>query len=141
MGLGRLAVRALRALPPERAHKLVLDLLAALPARRAPADDPILATRVWGRAFPNPVGLAAGFDKDARAPDALLSLGFGFVEIGSVTPRPQEGNPRPRLFRLPADGAIINRMGFNSEGLAAVAARLEARRRPLGVLGANLGKN
>ncbi len=95
---------------------------------------------MWGRTFSNPVGLAAGFDKNADVPDAMLRLGFGFVEIGSVTPRPQAGNPRPRLFRLPEDGAVINRLGFNSAGLTAVRVRLAARRRQ-GIVGVNLGKN
>lgn len=103
-------------------------------------DDPRLAVRLWGLDFPNPVGLAAGFDKNAEVPDAMLRWGFGFVEAGTVTPRPQAGNPRPRLFRLPTDAAVINRMGFNNHGLEAVAARLTARRRR-GIVGANLGKN
>ncbi len=109
---------------------------------------------LWGRRFPNPLGLAAGFDKDAEAVDGLLGLGFGFVEIGSVTPLPQPGNDKPRVFRLPEARAVINRYGFNSEGLEAAAARLLARRRaadvaaagdagaaPRGLLGVNLGKN
>ena len=91
-------------------------------------DPPILAQRVWGRDFPNPIGIAAGFDKDAVVPDALLRLGFGFVEIGTVTPRPQLGNPKPRVFRLEEDAALVNRLGFNSGGLDRVIARLEARR-------------
>ena len=103
-------------------------------------DAPILKQRLWGLDFANPVGLAAGCDKDARAPDALLRMGFGFVEIGTVTPRPQPGNPKPRLFRLNEDRAAINRMGFNSGGLDGVVARL-ARRRRAGVIGVNLGKN
>jgi dihydroorotate dehydrogenase len=141
MNLGRLALRALRCLDAEDAHRAsILALRAARPVLRAGADDPILATRLWGLDFPNPVGLAAGFDKHAEAPDALLGLGFGSVEIGSVTPRPQPGNPRPRVFRLPEDGAVINRYGFNSEGIDAVAARLAGRARR-GVLGVNLGKN
>jgi dihydroorotate dehydrogenase len=131
-----------RLLPPETAHEATLRALEhGLVFGRAPKDDPILAVSLWGRDFPNPVGLAAGFDKDARAPDALLRLGFGFVEIGSVTPRPQPGNPPPRLFRLPEDGAVINRFGFNSDGLAAVRQRLASRRRRAGIVGANLGKN
>jgi dihydroorotate dehydrogenase len=107
-------------------------------------DDAILGTNVFGLDFPNPVGLAAGFDKNAEVFAPSLRLGFGFVEIGSVTPRPQAGNPRPRLFRLPGDGAVVNRMGFNNDGVAAVQGRL-ARRPPAGrargILGANLGKN
>ncbi len=138
-----LAARLLRLLPPEAAHRLALRGLSLLPVRAAGrGDDPILATRVLGIDFPNPIGLAAGFDKSAEVFARLPGLGFGFVEVGSVTPRPQVGNPRPRLFRLSRDRALINRMGFNNDGLAAVAARLAARpgaeRR---VLGANLGKN
>jgi dihydroorotate dehydrogenase len=136
------AARLLRLLPPETAHRLTLRALAAWPAPgRRRADDPILASRVLGLDFPNPVGLAAGFDKNAQVFAAAPMLGFGFVEVGSVTPRPQPGNPRPRLFRLPADEAIVNRMGFNNDGLAAVAARLARRRRQEPILGANLGKN
>lgn len=131
----------LRALDPERAHDLTLRLLRGglVPAGRS-ADDRMLAQRLWGLDFPNPVGLAAGFDKNAVAPDAMLRLGFGFVEIGSVTPRPQPGNPRPRVFRLPRQRALINRYGFNNDGLDAVAARLRARERR-GIVGANVGKN
>lgn len=110
-------------------------------AGAAAADDPpILGQRLWGREFANPLGLAAGYDKDAHVPDALFALGFGFVEIGTVTPRPQPGNPKPRLFRLDGDRAVINRMGFNSAGLEAVAARM-ARRPRRGIVGVNLGKN
>jgi dihydroorotate dehydrogenase len=129
-------------LDAEAAHGLALKALKSglLPADRRP-DAASLAIRVWGRSVPNPIGLAAGFDKDARVPDALLRLGFGFVEIGSVTPRPQRGNPKPRIFRLPDDGAIINRLGFNNEGLAVAAARLTARRGRGGIVGANIGKN
>jgi dihydroorotate dehydrogenase len=131
----------LRALPPETAHRLTLMALAAglAGASRIP-DPPELRQRLWGLDFPNPIGVAAGFDKDAHAPDALLRLGFGFVEEGTVTPRPQPGNPRPRVFRLEADGALINRMGFNSGGLNTVVRRLTERRR-LGIVGVNLGKN
>ncbi len=107
--------------------------------RRGEAEDAVLAARVLGLDFPNPIGLAAGFDKDARAFAATLGLGFGFVEVGSVTPEPQPGNPKPRLFRLPEDRALINRIGFASEGLALVAPRLA--RRGGGIVGANLGKN
>ncbi len=113
------------------------DALAALRAR-APAE-PSLRTRALGLDFPSPIGLAAGFDKNALAPDALAALGFGFVEVGTVTARPQPGNPRPRLFRLPADEALINRMGFNNEGAAAAAARL--RRRSGAIVGVNIGKS
>ena len=131
----------LRRLDPERAHALTIHALKAGLVPRPPVpDDPILHQRVWGLDFPNPVGMAPGFDKHAEVPDALLDLGFGFVEIGGVTPRPQPGNPKPRLFRLTGDEAVINRLGFNSEGLAVVAQRLAARRRR-GIVGANLGKN
>ena len=131
----------LHALDPETAHTLTLGSLARLPLRDPPADDPRLCVTVMSRVFPNPVGLAAGFDKGAQAPDALLGLGFGFVEVGGVVPRPQPGNPRPRVFRLPEDGAVINRFGLNSEGLAVVRARLEARRGRPGVVGVNIGAN
>jgi dihydroorotate dehydrogenase len=133
----------LQALDAETAHQLTLWALRRMPARKPPADDPILATRVFGLDFANPVGIAAGFDKHGEAPAALAALGFGFVEIGSVTPRPQPGNPRPRVFRLAEDRAVINRYGFNSEGAGRVAARLgAARARGLAVpLGVNVGKN
>ncbi|MBP2301595.1 quinone-dependent dihydroorotate dehydrogenase [Azospirillum picis] len=131
---------------PETAHGLTIKALKAglVPAPRG-TDEPALRTRVWGLDFANPVGLAAGFDKNAEVVDAMLKLGFGFVEPGSVTPRPQPGNPRPRLFRLVEQRAVINRMGFNNEGLEAFARRLEQRRdagrRASGIVGANLGKN
>jgi dihydroorotate dehydrogenase len=132
----------LRALPPEAAHRLTLAAVASgFGGRDAGPDPAILRQRLWDRDFPNPIGIAAGFDKDARAPEALLRLGFGFVEIGTVTPRPQPGNPKPRLFRLQADGALINRLGFNSGGLDAALARLESRRRETGIVGVNVGKN
>jgi dihydroorotate dehydrogenase len=132
----------LRRLPPELAHRATISLLQVcgplIP--RAAADDPRLAVSALGLDFPNPLGLAAGFDKDARIPDTLLKLGFGFVECGTLTPRPQDGNPQPRLFRLEADGAVINRLGFNNQGATSAAARL--RRRPRqGVLGINIGAN
>jgi dihydroorotate dehydrogenase len=134
----------LRALPAEAAHRLTLTALAcglgSLVAGRAEPDPPSLKQTLWGRDFPNPIGIAAGFDKDARVPDALLRLGFGFAEIGTVTPRPQPGNPKPRLFRLDEDAAVINRLGFNSRGLEPTLARLRARQRT-GIVGVNLGKN
>jgi dihydroorotate dehydrogenase len=132
----------LRALPPEAAHRATLRLLglAAPFLGPAPEDDPRLGIDALGLHFPNPLGLAAGFDKDAQVPDAMLKLGFGFVECGSVTPRPQAGNPTPRLFRLPADRAVINRMGFNNRGMEAMAARLAGRARR-GILGINIGAN
>jgi dihydroorotate dehydrogenase len=136
-----LARPLLHALDAETAHGLTIRALSLLPRRAPPADDPRLAVTVLGRRFPNPVGLAAGFDKGAEVPDALLSLGFGFVEVGGVVPRPQPGNPRPRVFRLPADGAVINRFGLNSAGLDVVRARLEARRARPGIVGVNIGAN
>jgi dihydroorotate dehydrogenase len=133
---------ALRFVDPETAHRLAVQALAAgVPLGRAGPDDPILATRVLGLDLPNPLGLAAGFDKDGEAPDALLRLGFGHVEIGTVTPRPQPGNPRPRLFRLTEDAAVINRYGFNSRGLDALVTRMAARKGRAGVVGLNVGKN
>ena len=133
---------ALRMLPPETAHVATLRLLRLAGPLLAPAaqDDPILAVRALGLSFPNPIGLAAGFDKDAMVPDAMAKLGFGFVECGTVTPRPQSGNPRPRLFRLPEDRAVINRMGFNNEGMEDLAQRL-ARRARNGIRGLNIGAN
>jgi len=129
------------ALPPERAHELSLRALrAGFGPRAQDPDPPILQQTLWGLDFPNPIGLAAGFDKEARVPDAVLRLGFGFVECGTVTPRPQAGNPRPRVFRLTADEAVINRLGFNSGGLDGVVARLGKRERR-GIVGINLGKN
>jgi len=138
----QLARPMLFALAPEQAHEATLKGLEAgiYPRDNGPAS-PRLAVTIAGLAFANPLGIAAGFDKDARVPDAMLGLGFGHVEIGSVTPRPQPGNPRPRLFRLPGDGAVINRMGFNSAGHEAVAARLVARKRQGGIIAVNLGAN
>ena len=136
----------LRSIDPETAHGLTVKALSrglVPPVREK--DDSILRTRVLGLDFANPVGLAAGFDKNAEVVDAMLGLGFGFVEAGSVTPRPQPGNPKPRLFRVPEQGGVINRMGFNNEGLEPFAQRLERRlsggRRAPGIVGANLGKN
>lgn len=138
---GRLALAAVRRLEPERAHRLTLAALAAMPVRAAAPSDPRLAVEAFGLRFPNPLGLAAGFDKDAVAPDSLLRLGFGLVEVGTITPQPQPGNPRPRVFRLPEAGAVINRYGFNSAGHPAARARLLARRGRGGVVGVNLGAN
>jgi dihydroorotate dehydrogenase len=137
----RLARPLLRALDPEDAHSLAIKALKFAPRRRAPVDDSRLAVRAFGLNFANPVGIAAGFDKHAEVPDALLGLGFGFVEVGTVTPLPQAGNPRPRLFRLEPDRAVINRLGFNSEGEAAVLARLAARAAEGGIVGVNIGAN
>ncbi|MBC7506389.1 MAG: quinone-dependent dihydroorotate dehydrogenase [Sandarakinorhabdus sp.] len=128
-------------LDPERAHGLTLAALRSGLVPQAPADDLILATTVAGLHLPNPIGLAAGFDKDVLVPDAMLRLGFGFVECGSVTPRPQDGNPKPRLFRLAEDAAVINRMGFNNRGLEHAVTRLQARRGKAGTVGINLGAN
>ena len=140
-GVYGLATRALRLLDPETAHGLTIAALkAGLGPRPDLQDDPILATRLAGMTLSNPVGLAPGFDKDGQVPDAMLRAGFGFVECGTVTPLPQGGNPRPRLFRLTADRAVINRMGFNNQGLEAFAGRLCARPRR-GVVGANVGAN
>ncbi len=130
------------ALPPETAHEAGLAALRLVDRRSPPADDPALAVELFGIRFPNPVGLAAGLDKNARVPGAMRALGFGFVEVGAVTPRPQAGNPRPRLFRLVADRALINRLGFNNEGMVRVAARLAAAKaRGVGPVGVNLGAN
>jgi len=131
----------LRWLDPEDAHRLAIQGLKLLPPLRAKADDAKLAVRAFGLNFPNPVGMAAGFDKNAEVPDALLKLGFGFVEIGTVTPLPQRGNPRPRLFRLERDEAVINRMGFNNDGAEAVLRRLAARASQGGIVGVNVGAN
>lgn len=136
-----LVASILHRLEPERAHGVAIAALKLGligPDRRA--DDPVLATKVWGLAFRNPIGLAAGFDKDGEVFDRMLGLGFGFVEPGSVTPKSQPGNPHPRLFRLAEDGAVINRFGFNSCGLEPFVARLK-RRSGQGIVGANLGKN
>ncbi len=137
----RLVRPLLFALDPERAHELTLKSLeAGLYPRGAGADDARLAVHALGLAFPNPLGIAAGFDKDARVCAAVLGMGLGFSEIGTVTPLPQEGNLRPRLFRLVAHRALINRLGFNNAGHAAALARLQ-RHRPQGIVGVNVGAN
>ena len=125
----------------ENAHRLAIRALKLVPRGLKPIEDPRLGSRVFGLNFPNPIGMAAGFDKHGEVVDALLRLGFGFVEVGTVTPRPQAGNPRPRLFRLPADQGVINRLGFNSEGGEAVLARLAARAGAGGLVGVNVGAN
>ncbi len=142
-GLASALMPLMRGLDAETAHGLALRALAAgLAGADRTEDDPVLATTAFGLSFRNPIGLAAGFDKDAVAVLPLMRLGFGFVEAGTVTPRPQPGNPRPRLFRLTEDQAVINRMGFNNGGLEAYRARLAALPRPLpAVLGANIGVN
>jgi dihydroorotate dehydrogenase len=137
----RLSRPLLRALEPEDAHALAIKALRYMPVPRGAPDVPELAVRAFGLNFPNPVGLAAGFDKNAQVPDALLRFGFGFVEVGTVTPRPQAGNPRPRMFRLEGDEGVINRLGFNNEGAPAALARLAARAREGGIVGVNIGAN
>ncbi|ODT89125.1 quinone-dependent dihydroorotate dehydrogenase [Phenylobacterium sp. SCN 70-31] len=139
MDVHGLATRALHGLDPEDAHSFALLGLKLGLGPRAPADPPILATEVAGLKLPNPIGLAPGFDKNAEVFGPMLRAGFGFAECGTVTPLPQAGNPRPRLFRLSEDRAVINRMGFNNAGLEPFAARLTRRGR--GVVGANLGAN
>jgi dihydroorotate dehydrogenase len=129
------------ALDAERAHRLTIGALKLLPGGMPAAADPALAVRVAGLDFPNPVGLAAGFDKDGEVFAQMLGFGFGFVEIGSLTPRPQAGSPKPRLFRLAQDRAVINRMGFNNAGFVAAAARLAGRNRGRGIVGVNIGAN
>lgn len=137
----RLARPLLRVLDPETAHSFAIKALKLVPRRTGATDDSRLAVRAFGLNFPNPVGIAPGFDKHAEVADALLGLGFGFVEIGTVTPLPQRGNPRPRIFRLEADRAVINRLGFNSDGEATVLARLAARAGEGGIVGVNVGAN
>lgn len=139
-----LARPALLALDPEKAHNMTVEALErGLHPRDAEPDDNRLATTVAGLTFSNPVGIAAGFDKDARVPDAVLAMGCGFAEIGTVTPLAQAGNPKPRVFRLIRDRAVINRLGFNNEGHAAALRRLEARRAEgkTGIVGVNIGAN
>jgi dihydroorotate dehydrogenase len=129
------------ALDAERAHRLTIGALKLKPAGAPAAADPVLGIEVAGLAFPNPVGLAAGFDKDAEVYRQMLGFGFGFVEVGTLTPAPQAGNPRPRLFRLAEDRAVINRLGFNNRGQAAALARLDRRDRRGGLVGVNIGAN
>lgn len=138
----RAAQKGLQLLDAETAHRVTIAALKAglVPARTA-AADPRLAVSLWDLPFPNPLGMAAGFDKNGEVPDALLKLGFGYTEAGSVTPRPQPGNPKPRVFRLPGDHGVINRYGFNNEGHAALRSRLEARAGRPGILGINVGAN
>ncbi|MBA2920952.1 quinone-dependent dihydroorotate dehydrogenase [Sphingomonas sp. MAH-20] len=131
----------IHALDAERAHRLTIAALKHTPPLGGPEADPALAIELAGLRFPNPVGLAAGFDKDAEVPAQMLGFGFGFVEVGTLTPLPQGGNPRPRLFRLAEDRAVINRMGFNNGGQADARARLETVRRRAGPVGVNIGAN
>jgi dihydroorotate dehydrogenase len=128
------------ALDAETAHRMTVRALALLPRRSLPSFAPSLTSEVAGLRFPSPVGLAAGFDKDAEVPDAMLGLGFGFVEVGTVTPLPQPGNPQPRLFRLVEDQAVINRLGFNNRGQDAALGQLGTRVRR-GIVGVNIGAN
>lgn len=137
-----IAAGGLRALDPEQGHELALVGLRAGLGPRARGDRfPRLKTTIAGLSLPNPVGLAAGFDKNCAAPDAMAAAGFGFVECGTVTPLPQAGNPKPRLFRLSEDRSVINRMGFNNEGIEAFADRLAERRQRQRIVGANVGAN
>jgi len=136
-----LSLPLLRWIDAEDAHRLAIHGLKFLPPIKPRTDDAKLAVRAFGLNFPNPVGMAAGFDKNAEVPDALLRLGFGFVEIGTVTPEPQSGNPRPRLFRLERDEAVVNRMGFNNDGADAVLRRLASRAQLPGIVGVNVGAN
>lgn len=126
---------------PERAHRLTIAALRLLPPRAAPPRDALLESRIAGLTFPTPIGLAAGFDKDGQVPRAMLALGFGFVEVGTLTPLPQAGNPQPRLFRLVEDQAVINRMGFNNGGQAAALPRLARAIARGGIIGVNIGAN
>lgn len=140
--LAGLAQPLLAALPPEDAHELALRALElGLHPRQSTPDPDVLAQTVFGLDFPNPVGVAAGFDKDARVPDALLAIGCGFAEVGTLTPKPQSGNPKPRVFRLKEDRAIINRLGFNNGGHEAARRRLEKRAGRGGIVGVNIGAN
>lgn len=140
-GLADFALPALRSLDAETAHGLTVKALRRLRLPPRPPADARLRVTAFGLTFPHPLGLAAGFDKNAEVPDAMLGLGFGFTEVGTLTPRPQAGNPRPRMFRLPADEGVINRLGFNNEGHAAALARLRARGRAPGLVGVNIGAN
>ncbi|MEQ8601700.1 MAG: quinone-dependent dihydroorotate dehydrogenase [Marivibrio sp.] len=142
--LAPIGLPLLRALDAERAHGLTVKALKAGLGPTARSDaHPALALEAFGLRFPNPIGLSAGFDKNAEVMGPMLDAGFGFVEVGSITPKPQPGNPRPRVFRLPADRGVINRLGFNNEGAEAARRRLEAFRqeRPAAIVGVNLGKN
>jgi dihydroorotate dehydrogenase len=138
----RLARPALFALEPEAAHEVTLKALErGLHPRPLGADDPVLRQNIFDLDFPNPLGIAAGYDKDARVPDAVLAMGCGFAEVGTLTPQPQLGNAKPRVFRLVADRGLINRLGFNNGGHAAALARLEARKGRGGIVGVNIGAN
>jgi dihydroorotate dehydrogenase len=132
--------KAARLLEPETAHKAAIAFLRTVPFKASLPRTPVLAQTLCGLHFPNPIGLAAGFDKNAEVPDALLARGFGFVEVGTITPKPQLGNPRPRLFRLSEQQALINRFGFNNDGIEACAKRLSVRQ-SAGIVGVNIGAN
>ena len=135
-----LALPFSRLFEAEDAHRLAIRALSIMPKPANPADDPRLSVSAFGLNFKNPVGLAAGFDKNGEVPDAIFALGFGFAEVGTLTPKPQVGNPRPRVFRLLRDEGVINRLGFNNEGFQTVAARLSLRAQ-YGILGINVGAN
>lgn len=140
--IARVAQPFLQAVDPERAHDLTIEALRlGLHPRQRVGDDPALAVALWDLHFPNPLGMAAGFDKNGVVPDALLAMGMGFAEAGTVTPLPQDGNPRPRVFRLKDERAVINRLGFNNEGHEAMRKRLLARRGRGGIVGVNVGAN
>jgi dihydroorotate dehydrogenase len=139
--LSTLGLPLLTRLDPELAHTLTIKALSRFDQLAPEPDDPRLRVQALGLDFPNPIGLAAGFDKNAAATEAMLSFGFGFVEAGTVTPRPQEGNPRPRIFRLREDRAVINRLGFNNEGLTAARERLLKLQGRPGIRGINIGAN
>ena len=143
MPLADLLIPLMRRVEPERAHRLAILALRCglVPRGRLPGTDPVLRSTVFGLAFPNPIGLAAGFDKSAEAHGPLLRLGGGFIEIGTLTPRPQAGNPKPRVFRLEEDQAAINRYGFNNDGLQVGLDRLKGRDRSAGIVGINVGIN
>ena len=140
--LASLAQPFLLKLDAERAHELGIEALkTGLVPRQTTPDPDSLRVRLWDLDFPNPLGMAPGFDKSAEVPDALLDAGFGFVEVGTLTPRPQDGNPKPRVFRLKRDGGVINRLGFNNDGHMAARLRLERRRGRKGIVGVNVGAN
>ncbi|MTI00241.1 quinone-dependent dihydroorotate dehydrogenase [Roseibium sp. RKSG952] len=140
--LERFALAGLHQLDAETAHNVTLKTLkAGFGGCFAGDRDPRLKRQLWDLTFPNPLGMAAGFDKNGDVPDAVLRLGFGFTEVGSVTPKPQPGNPKPRVFRLPADKGVINRYGFNNDGHEALRAKLEARKAKGGIVGVNVGAN
>lgn len=141
MSLYTLAKPAIFAMDAEAAHRAAINAMKVLPHRKVPYHHPSLKQEIAGVCFPSPIGLAAGFDKNAEVYRAMLGHGFGFVEVGTLTPRPQKGNPKPRLFRLKEDRAVINRMGFNNCGQDDALLRLQGRNRRLGVVGINIGAN